>query len=81
MHLVIDAEEIIEQIRPPAGVPLIEGATLSELLGRLAGMMLRAALSPPGIALHRTILAESARFPELPRPAGRRQNAGPRSGR
>ena len=59
--------EIIEQIRPPAGVPLIEGATLSEVLRRLAGMMLRAALSPQAIALHRTIVAESARFPELAR--------------
>src|ERR1019366_3901630 len=39
--------EIIEQMRPPAGVPLIEGATLREVLGRLAGMILRAALSPP----------------------------------
>jgi AcrR family transcriptional regulator len=59
--------EIIEQIRPPAGVPLIEGATLREVLGRLAGMILRAALSPPAIALHRLVMAESARFPELVR--------------
>jgi TetR/AcrR family transcriptional regulator, mexJK operon transcriptional repressor len=28
-------------------------------------MMLRAALSPPAIALHRLLIAESARFPEL----------------
>jgi AcrR family transcriptional regulator len=59
--------EIIEQIRPPAGVPLIEGATLREVLRRLAGMILRAALSPPAIALHRLVMAESARFPELVR--------------
>jgi len=59
--------EIIEQIRPPAGVPLIEGATLREVLRRLAGMILRAALSPQAIALHRLVMAESARFPELVR--------------
>ena len=59
--------QIIEQIRPPAGVPLIEGATLREVLRRLAGMILRAALSPPAIALHRLVMAESARFPELVR--------------
>jgi TetR/AcrR family transcriptional repressor of mexJK operon len=59
--------EIIEQIRPPAGVPLIEGATLRDVLRRLAGMIVRAALSPQGIALHRLVMAESARFPELVR--------------
>jgi AcrR family transcriptional regulator len=59
--------EIIEQIRPPAGVPLIEGATLRDILRRIAGMMLRAALSPQAIALHRLVMAESARFPELVR--------------
>ena len=59
--------QIIEQIRPPAGVPLIEGATLRDVLRRLAGMILRAALSPQAIALHRLVMAESARFPELAR--------------
>src|ERR1700723_3938525 len=58
---------IIEQIRPPAGVPLIEGATLRNVLRRLAGMILHAALSPQAIALHRLVMAESARFPELAR--------------
>jgi TetR/AcrR family transcriptional repressor of mexJK operon len=59
--------EIIEQIRPPAGVPLIAGATLRDVLRRLAGMILRAALSPQAIALHQLVMAESARFPELAR--------------
>jgi TetR/AcrR family transcriptional regulator, mexJK operon transcriptional repressor len=59
--------EIIAQIRPPAGVPLIEGATLHDVLRRLAGMILRAALSPKALALHRLVTAESARFPELVR--------------
>lgn len=58
---------IIERIRPPAGVPLIEGATLRDVLRRLAGMILHAALAPQAIALHRLIMAESARFPELAR--------------
>jgi TetR/AcrR family transcriptional repressor of mexJK operon len=55
----------INRIRPPADVPLLEGANLQEILERLAGMILRAALSPPAIALHRLIVAESARFPKL----------------
>lgn len=59
--------QIIEGLRPPREVPLLEGATLHEMLRRLAGMILRAALSPQAIALHRVIVAESARFPELVR--------------
>jgi len=58
---------IIERMRPAPGVPLLEGATVDDQLRRLAQMMLRAALSPPAIALHRLIIAESARFPELAR--------------
>jgi TetR/AcrR family transcriptional repressor of mexJK operon len=56
---------IIEQIRPPAEVPLLAGADLPSVLRRLAGLILRAALSPQGIALHRLITAESVRFPQL----------------
>ena len=48
---------------------LLEGATLHQVLKRLAGLILHAALSPPAIALHRLITAESARFPELARAA------------
>jgi TetR/AcrR family transcriptional repressor of mexJK operon len=58
---------IIEGIRPPPDVPLIEGATLHAILKRLAQLILHAALSPAAIALHRLIIAESARFPELAR--------------
>ena len=58
---------IIEKVRPPADVPLLEGATLHEILRRLAGLFLRAALSPDAIALQRLVTAESARFPELTR--------------
>jgi TetR/AcrR family transcriptional repressor of mexJK operon len=56
---------IIEQIRPRADVPLIVGADLPKVLQRLAGFILRAALSPQAIALHRLATAESARFPKL----------------
>src|ERR1022692_2942220 len=48
---------IIEQIRPPADVPLLAGATLPDVLGRLAGLILHAALSPPALALHRLVNA------------------------
>jgi len=55
----------IERMRPSRDVPLLEGATLEEVLERLARIILRAALSPPALALHRLIVGESARFPEL----------------
>jgi len=58
---------IIEQIRPPPGVPLLEGPTLQKILRRLAGLILRAALSPQAIALHRVVTAESLHFPNLVR--------------
>jgi AcrR family transcriptional regulator len=56
---------IIGQIRPPAEVPLLAGADLRSVLTRLAGLILRAALSPQAIALHRLVAAESGRFPQL----------------
>lgn len=55
---------IIEGLRPPADVPLLEG-DLHKILQRLAGLILRAALSPQAIALNRMIVAESGRFPRL----------------
>ncbi len=56
---------IVEQIRPPPEIPLLQGANLEEVLYRLAGIILQAALSPQALALHRLISAESARFPHL----------------
>lgn len=56
---------IIERLRPPADVPLVEGGDLREILERLAAMILRAALTPQAIALHRLIVGESGRFPKL----------------
>jgi len=58
---------IIGQIRPPADVPLLEGTTLQEIMHRLGGLMLQAALSPQAAALHRLVTAESVRFPNLAR--------------
>ena len=58
---------IIEQIRPPATVPLLEGVTLQEILEHLAGLILHAALTPRALALHRLVTAESQRFPNLTR--------------
>ena len=58
---------IIEQARPPPGVPLLEGTALPQILRRLAGLLLRAALDPQAIALHRLVTAESVRFPNLVR--------------
>lgn len=55
----------IERLRPPVDVPLLQGANLPEILCGLADVILRAALSPPAIALHRLIVAESSRFPNL----------------
>lgn len=55
----------IERLRPPPDTPLLRGESLPEILRGLAHLILRAALSPPAIALHRLIVAESMRFPDL----------------
>jgi TetR/AcrR family transcriptional repressor of mexJK operon len=55
----------VDSLRPPADVPLLHGANLPEMLRGLADLILRAALSPRAIALHRLIVAESGRFPNL----------------
>ena len=56
---------IIKRLRPAAGIPLVAAGELRANLERLATLILRAALSPQAIALHRLIVGESARFPEL----------------
>lgn len=56
---------IIERLHPPADVPLISDGSLEENLLRLARLMVHAAVTPQAVALHRLIVAESARFPEL----------------
>ena len=56
---------IVKGLRPAAGVPSTAGSDLRTVLERLATLILRAALSPRAIGLHRLIVGESARFPEL----------------
>jgi TetR/AcrR family transcriptional regulator, mexJK operon transcriptional repressor len=56
---------IIQQIRPPPAVPLLQGGTLHEVLRGLALLVLHAALEPRALALHRLVTGESARFPQL----------------
>lgn len=60
---------IIDRLRPPSDVPLYEGGSLDEILRRLAGLILRAALTPTALSLSRLVIAEAHRFPELARAA------------
>jgi len=56
---------IIDRLRPADVSGLFAGSALEEILTRLARAILRAALHPQALALHRVILAEGGRFPEL----------------
>lgn len=56
---------VVERLRPSGDAALFEGGSLEEILTRLARLILRAALSPQALALHRVIVAEATRFPEL----------------
>jgi AcrR family transcriptional regulator len=51
--------QLIDGLRPPAHVPLIEGEGLEQIL------ILHAALTPRVLQLQRLIVAESSRFPAL----------------
>jgi len=56
---------IIQGLRPPPAMPIVTGAGLAEILRRLAGLIVHAAVTPQALALHRLIVGESARFPKL----------------
>lgn len=56
---------LIDSLRPPPEVPLIEGGDLAQILVHLGSLILHAALTPRVLALHRLIVAESGRFPDL----------------
>jgi AcrR family transcriptional regulator len=58
---------LVERLRPPSASTeqFFEGSSLEAILRRLATLIIRAALSPPALALHRVIVAEATRFPEL----------------
>src|SRR3982750_272738 len=58
---------IVDELRPSGAFPGMNSSVFPPLLERFATMILHAALSPNAIALHRLIVAESARFPELAR--------------
>jgi len=58
---------LVQRMRPPNVNPeqFFEGGSLEAILQRLARLIIQAALSPPALALHRVIVAEATRFPEL----------------
>lgn len=56
---------LIHQLKPENIEPLFEGKNLEGILLELARVILRASLSPQSLALHRMMLAEALRFPEL----------------
>ena len=56
---------LIDSVRPPAEVPLIEGSSLHDILVHLGSLILEAALKPRVLALHRLVVAEAHRFPGL----------------
>jgi AcrR family transcriptional regulator len=68
---------LIDSLRPPPEVPLIEGEGLHQMLVHLGSLILHAALSPRVLQLQRLIVAESSRFPDLAaavaRSGGRRE--------
>lgn len=56
---------VIGKLRPPDVEGLFEGKSCEALLRQLGVLILRASLTPEALALHRLILAEASRFPEL----------------
>lgn len=59
-------QRVVERVQP-ANVPALfaDDAPLDQVLLRLARAILRAALAPQALALHRMIVAEAGRFPDL----------------
>jgi TetR/AcrR family transcriptional regulator, mexJK operon transcriptional repressor len=58
---------LIERWLPPFEAQLLESGPPDALLRRTADQVLAVALSPPALALHRILVAEAQRFPELMR--------------
>lgn len=56
---------LIDRLRPPPEVALIEGDRLEAILQHLGSLILHAALDPRVLQLQRLIVAESGRFPDL----------------
>jgi TetR/AcrR family transcriptional repressor of mexJK operon len=62
---------VVDRLRPPTAIRLTEGADVEKILLRLATLLARAGVAPEAVALHRLIIAESARFPHLAAAANR----------
>jgi len=58
---------LIERWLPPFDAALLEAPSLAEALQRVAEHMVRVALTPEALALHRMVVAEARRFPGLAR--------------
>lgn len=58
---------LIGRWTPPFDAALFEGPNLPETLRRAGEYMLRVALTPEALALHRMVIAEAPRFPGLAR--------------
>ena len=58
---------LIGRWTPPFDAALFEGTSLEETLRRAGEYMLRVALTPEALALHRMVIAEAPRFPGLAR--------------
>jgi AcrR family transcriptional regulator len=56
---------LIEQLRPKEARSPYEGTNLEDVLKHIAELMLHASLTKQALALHRVLLAEALRFPEL----------------
>lgn len=56
---------IVDRLRPPDVAGLFTGGSFEEILMRICKAILHAALQPEALALHRVIVAEAGRFPEL----------------
>ena len=56
---------VVERLRPPNEASFFEGGDLKTILIRLGEVILDATLTPNALALHRVIVAEATRFPEL----------------
>jgi TetR/AcrR family transcriptional repressor of mexJK operon len=58
---------LIERWLPPFDADLVEAPTLADGLRLVAEHMLKIALTPEALALHRVVIAEARRFPALAR--------------
>lgn len=56
---------VIKRLHPPDVAHLFEGKSIEDILCGLAHAILNASLSSEALALHRIVLAEATRFPEL----------------